>query len=118
MVSKLCCPACWDLINILQDLDKSKYNIDSRHSTIYPIQLPPLLSPKVVEQMVKKFEDYLLVELGIMEENRKKSELGELHRFPSRQSVSSQVSSQTVNSEFGGGILKMFHINLRGSAGT
>ena len=118
MVSKLCCPACWDLINILQDLNKLKYNTDSCHSTIYPIQLLPLLSPKVIEQMVKKFEDYLLIELRIMEENWKKLELGELHHFSFRQSVSSQVSSQTVNSEFGGGILKMFQINLHGSAGA
>jgi len=118
VVSKLCCPACWDLINILQDLNKSKYNIDGHHSTIYLIQLLPLLSPKVIEQMVKKFEDYLLIECLIMEENWKKSELEELHHFPSRQSVSSQVLSQTVNSEFGGGILKVFQINLRGSAGA
>ena len=66
----------------------------------------------------EEFEDYLLIELRIMEENWKKSELEELHCLLSRQSVSSQVLSQTANSEFGGGILKMFQINLYGSAGT
>jgi hypothetical protein len=101
----------------LQGLDKLKYNIDGRHSTIFPIQLPPLLSPKVVEEMVKKFENYLLIELQTLEENRKKAKFGDSPRPPSRQSVGSQVSSQTVHSEFGGGILKIFRINLRRSAG-
>jgi len=60
-VSKLCCPLCWEFLEILRD-DRSGYSqyaVRSRHSTLFPIQLPPWLPRNLLEKMVNRFEALL-----------------------------------------------------------
>jgi hypothetical protein len=61
-VSKLCCPACWELFEILKAKNPGSYKVRGRHSTVYPVELPLLLNDEVVEEMVKRFEGHLRAE--------------------------------------------------------
>ena len=71
-VSKLCCPACWDLHDILSNPDKGKgkdrhlLRVPGRHATVYPVLLPAGLASWVVEKMIKRFEGYLYKEFENM----------------------------------------------------
>lgn len=40
-----------------------KFHIRGRHSTVYPVHLPPFLHPEVVDKVVKRFEVLILDEL-------------------------------------------------------
>jgi hypothetical protein len=74
-VSKLCCPVCWELLQILapQSLKpgvKSKipatyFSIRGSHSTVSPTQLPRWLPDDVVKKMVDRFRQLLHSELAI-----------------------------------------------------
>jgi hypothetical protein len=96
-VSKLCCPACGELIGLLQKRSNAtEYNIYGCHSTVFPVQLPPGLNVDILEAMTVKFEGYLDVELNILQENRKKAnDLGSQPRPPSRQSIGSNISNKS-----------------------
>ena len=69
-VSKPCCPACWDFMSVLQANDASgAFNVCSRHSTVYPVELPAWLPKDVCAAMVKKFQLHLFEQLQIMDRN-------------------------------------------------
>jgi hypothetical protein len=65
-VSKLCCPVCHELLNILRGETKSMTKaLDTRgnHPRLYLVDLPPWLPKEIVEKMVKRFQQYLVTEL-------------------------------------------------------
>ncbi|KAM6490168.1 hypothetical protein JOM56_014360 [Amanita muscaria] len=68
VVSKLCCPACWELMKVLRDSDSenSPYHVRGRHSTVYPVILPPWLDDADVRALVTRFTTYLQEELNTM----------------------------------------------------
>ena len=109
-MSKLCCPACGELIGLLQRRSNAtEYNIYGCHSTIFPVQLPPGLSVDILKEMTMKFEGYLDVELALLQANRKKANnLSSQPRPPSRQSVGSNISNKSLKSmiasKFRGGV--------------
>ncbi|KAF8330230.1 hypothetical protein F5887DRAFT_1081931 [Amanita rubescens] len=72
-VSKLCCLACWELLEVLRkdgDVDPSdtspKFVTRGFHSHVYPTVLPPWIQPQQKEQMISKFQSYLGSELVVM----------------------------------------------------
>ena len=100
-VSKLCCPACWDYLDILFKLEKcggetKMYKIRGRHSTVYPVQLPSWSRPEVVQELIKRFGKYLHKELDTMGTNhkhwQKAKQSGHTHN-PSLQSVWSAITN-------------------------
>lgn len=58
-VSKLCCPVCWELFNILG----MKKSIRGCHPTVTPIALPETFSNEVNEMMVTRFRTILCSQL-------------------------------------------------------
>jgi hypothetical protein len=58
VVSKLCCPVCWDLIEVLSEVPAS-HTVTGRHSTLYPVRLPPNLGRETLEKMVCRYSGYL-----------------------------------------------------------
>ena len=100
-MSKQCCPACWELIQLLQERSgTSDYNVYSYHSTVFPVQLPPGLPIDVLVAMTKKFEVHLDRELSLLQKKRLEgSDVDDtLSRHPSRQSVGSNISDRTASS--------------------
>jgi hypothetical protein len=67
-VSKLCCPSCWEFLEILREDQPGQYAVRGRHSALFPIQLPQWLPRHLLEKMVNRFEallsDRLLVKFG------------------------------------------------------
>jgi hypothetical protein len=63
-VSKLCCPVCWELLEILNE--EKPLSLRGRHSTIYPVELPKWLPPGIVDKMNKQFQKHLQREIKIM----------------------------------------------------
>lgn len=67
-VSKLCCPSCWEFLEILRDDQPGQYAVRGRHSALFPVQLPQWLPRHLLEKMVNRFEallsDKLLVKFG------------------------------------------------------
>lgn len=99
--SKLCCPACWEYFDILTN-KLGLYKIRGRHSTVYPVQLPSWISPDIVQELIRRFSDYLRTELLIMMTNfNSKAEgipkSGHTHN-PSLQSVASAISNASDDS--------------------
>jgi hypothetical protein len=70
-VSKLCCPICWELMEILKghSVTQDQYNVRGRHSTFYPVQLPPYFDHDVVLELADRFEAHLKKELQSMRIN-------------------------------------------------
>jgi hypothetical protein len=64
-VSKLCCPVCWELLQILKHHAKD-LQVRGHHPTVYRLALPPWLSRDVIQQVVDKFKITLRKELEIM----------------------------------------------------
>ena len=107
-ITKLCCPACFDLHNILSrplgsnsadfDTDNDNFNngslnIPGRHTTVYPVLLPAGLDPTIVDKMITCFENYLYREFERMRPKIKGAPLD-----PRQASVN---SLDTVESESG-----------------
>lgn len=64
-VSKLCCPVCWELLELSRDQTLGPF-LRGAHSTIYPVVLPEWLLPTIVEEMKKRFLIHLRDEVEIM----------------------------------------------------
>ena len=90
-VSKLCCPICWELLDVLRG-NSEDFEVRGRHTTIYPVELPPWLPTEYMEQMVTRLRKYLTDELIIMmaqDADSEEAEASETHsRTPSLQSDS------------------------------
>jgi len=68
-VSRLCCPVCWELLNIIWNNSGDETRLVSFpgcHSIIYPVELPEWLPDRIVKQMTRLFQDRLRVELMSM----------------------------------------------------
>ena len=82
MVSKRCCPICWELLDILRGETK-RFRVRGRHATLYPVELPEWLSPWVVDKMIIRFQEILYDEILRMLKFEDSD-----NRPPSRQSIS------------------------------
>lgn len=97
-MSKRCCPACWELIQLLQEKSGTKfYNVYGHHSTVFPVQLPSGVPIDVLAKMIEIFESYLDRELSVLQEKRLRARDDDLlFRSPSRQSVGSNISGESA----------------------
>ncbi|KIM73336.1 hypothetical protein PILCRDRAFT_93097 [Piloderma croceum F 1598] len=50
-VSKQCCPACWELLNILRH-HGVEFHVRGHHTTVHPVELPQWLPRDVMEELV------------------------------------------------------------------
>jgi hypothetical protein len=64
-VSKLCCPVCSELFNLLRD-DSDAFHIDGHHHTLFQVELPIWLPLDIVVKLTAKFEMILGNQLGDM----------------------------------------------------
>jgi hypothetical protein len=55
-VSKLCCPSCWEFLEILRVDDPGQYAVHGHHSTLFLVQLPSWLPRNLLQKMVTRFE--------------------------------------------------------------
>ena len=62
MVSKRCCPICWELLDILRG-ETNPFRVRGRHATLFPVELPEWLSPQVVDEMITRFQEILYDEI-------------------------------------------------------
>jgi hypothetical protein len=67
-VSKLCCPVCWELLGILNNLEDASrpLSFPGCHPVVYPVELPAWLPPNIVDDMTGRFLGHLRRELNIM----------------------------------------------------
>jgi hypothetical protein len=57
-VSRLCCPACWELLRNLRDSEENLWVL-GHHSTLFPVELPDWLPTEVLQKMALQFRKYL-----------------------------------------------------------
>ena len=76
VVSKLCCPCCWELMGAFKVLDLRAFCVRGRHSTVHPVHLPPWLDDRVVSYLVKRYEDLLYEALCEMWRRKEEASLG------------------------------------------
>lgn len=69
-VSKLCCPACWELLRILKDNYDKQFTVRGFHTTVYPVQLPSWLPEGIVDEMVVRFKFHLRIALSLLAESK------------------------------------------------
>jgi hypothetical protein len=93
-VSKLCCPTCWELLDILRG-STNLFNVRGRNTTLYPVELPLWLPDNAVEQMLTRFKAILLEQLYTLERDHK----FRLFRTPSQDSISG-MSTASRDSEY------------------
>ena len=67
-VSKLCCPVCWDIINIFNRQNKEqgssvRFQAHGRHPNLYPVDLPDILDEGIKDELLTKFSITLLKDL-------------------------------------------------------
>jgi hypothetical protein len=88
IVSKLCCPFCWELVDILRD-ETNRFKVRGRHPTPFPVELPAYLSRQVLREIITRFEEFLYDAILLMMTSQERT------RAPSRQSISnSSTGSQ------------------------
>ncbi|KAM6490946.1 hypothetical protein JOM56_010248 [Amanita muscaria] len=88
-VSKLCCPVCWDLLDILRSGNSDLMKVRGRHTTVFPVCLPSWLPSEVMTPMVTQYQTYLYNELVKMAKMLDSSSGQLMHsRSPSMQSAS------------------------------
>jgi hypothetical protein len=68
-VSELCCPVCWELLNILRGQDKEALKVRGYHTTLFPVELPRWLPRKVLAALFERFQKHLAVEVKKLIEN-------------------------------------------------
>ena len=64
LVSKLCCPICWELLSILRPNDA--FHVRDHHSTVYPVELLSWLPDDTVQEMLDRFTNFLSSEITTM----------------------------------------------------
>jgi hypothetical protein len=69
--SKLCCPACWELLDSM-DAPNDRFGVRGRHPTVYAVELPPWLPHEVMVDMVGRFERILDTQIFTMMVDRKR----------------------------------------------
>ena len=62
VVSRLCCQACWELLDIMDD-PSVRFGVRGGHPTIYSVDLPPWLPGGMVKKAVTHFEEILQQEI-------------------------------------------------------
>ena len=63
MVTKFCCPTCYEVLEDWRGKSSNIYCVRGHHSIIFPIGLPSLLDPKVIDRLVDQFEQCLYAEI-------------------------------------------------------
>jgi hypothetical protein len=65
-VSRLCCPTCWEFLQVLKNGDKIQENlwVHGHHSTLLPVELPDWLPANVLQEMVLRYRRHLSDKLG------------------------------------------------------
>jgi len=103
-VSKLCCPICWEFLQVLRGLNTSpKFDVQGHHTNFYAVDLPDWLPSNVIREMVTRFQKYLIRELRIFNNtehtnNRGHARLAHQSSHNASPSVES-VSGLSVTSE-------------------
>jgi hypothetical protein len=64
MVSKKCCPVCWELLEEMRGAE-SNLRVQGFHPILYAVELPGWLPTNIVENMVKRFEEHLRQALAL-----------------------------------------------------
>jgi len=64
-VSKLCCPVCWKLLEILRG-QTGHFQVRGYHSRVFRVALPPWLPEWVLKEMVEHFEGVLIHQIEVM----------------------------------------------------
>jgi len=62
VVSRLCCRACWELLEVLR-VEGLSFHTCRYHTTPYPVDLPHFLPSHVFQEMVSRFQKQLYQEL-------------------------------------------------------
>ena len=91
VVSRRCCPICWEVLDILRG-DTDRFRVRGHHATLFPVELPEWLSPRVVDEMIIRFQEILYNEILRM----LKFEASD-KRPPSRQSISNLSTGSHTN---------------------
>jgi hypothetical protein len=56
-VSKLCCPVCWELLNILRN--DGNFHVDGYHRILTQVELPEWLPLEIVMKLMARFKEIL-----------------------------------------------------------
>lgn len=64
-VSKLCCPVCWDTLELLRG-DSGKFKVRGHHAVLSPVQLPFWTSNHMMKKMVRLYEERLIEQIKIL----------------------------------------------------
>ncbi|KIM84798.1 hypothetical protein PILCRDRAFT_369556 [Piloderma croceum F 1598] len=70
-MSKLCCPVCRELLDILQG-ETTDFDVHGYHRTVSPMQLPLWLPHNTMEQIVARFKNILYREIAVMMQARQR----------------------------------------------
>ena len=57
MISKLCCPACWQLFQLLTQSStlSTLFTVHGSHYVLYPVELPVWLPEEVINELIEFF---------------------------------------------------------------
>jgi uncharacterized protein YktA (UPF0223 family) len=94
MVSKLCCPACWQLLQILGKSDRPStlFTVCGYYSVLYPIEMPVWLPEEVISKLIKFFQPMLVNLLKSMD-------IGHFHAYEKFKKVHRSQESESNISE-------------------
>jgi|HubBroStandDraft_3_1064219.scaffolds.fasta_scaffold42557_4 hypothetical protein len=100
-VSKLCCPTCWDFLDVLRrdEGDPGHFRARGRHTTVYPVELPQWLPPRVCLEMVNRFRSHLRNQLAYMVSRQKSPVKLNFRQHSRTHSVESDSSFNTTSSK-------------------
>lgn len=95
LVTKYCCLACWELMDVLRVSYSAPddFLVRGCHSTVYPVILPPCLEQRHAEDLVARFECHLYHALVNLEITGDTNVAAKTHRHTdSLESILSRLS--------------------------
>jgi len=100
-VSKLCCPVCWDVLELLRNASgmRAEFIVRGRHAVLSPVQLPIWLPVEIVQQMLQMYKQILVDKFKVlMSPNRVggHSRLNSLQSNPGLSNASSEETSSSI----------------------
>ena len=100
-VSKLCCPVCWDVLELLRNEQggtRAEFIVRGRHAVLSPVQLPIWLPIEMVKRMLQIYKQILVDKIKVLMSPNRVGGHSRINSLQSNPGLSNASSEETSSS--------------------